>query len=119
VKVVSQYTIVSIVFALIGLILGIVVLVINPYSLAISLFVSLALFVMTTMGLANYRFNSNKNKPLHRCVILIEAIATITMLIEMLFAAPSADLVLSLAIFSGLFLFELYLGIDIWIYLRK
>jgi hypothetical protein len=119
VKVVSQYPIVGIVFALIGLILGIVVLIINPYSLAITLFISLALFVMTAIGLANYRFNSNKNKPLHRCVILIETIATITMPIEMLFATPSVDSVLSLAIVSGLFLFELYLGIDIWTYSRK
>jgi hypothetical protein len=114
----KKNTAISLVFAITGLILGVIVLVENPFCLAITLFVSIALFIITGMSLANYKFQVNKNKTLHRIVIVFEAIAALTMLIE-ISSNSDVNLALYFVIFSAFFLFDLYLGIDVLFYFKK
>ncbi len=115
----SQHSVINAVFAFAGWFLGIAVLVVNPYSFAITLFVSGALFVVMAMSLADFRFHANKNKPLHRGVIAINTVAAVIVLIEMLFGSSTANLFLNLTIFLGFLLFDLFLGIDVWMHLKQ
>jgi hypothetical protein len=108
--------VVSIVFAIIGLILAFAMLVIKPLELTFTILVLTALFIMALTSLANYKFHANRHKMFHRFVIAIETVAAVAVIIEMTFSAGSKNVPYDYVVFFSFILFELYLGYDAWRY---
>jgi hypothetical protein len=117
-------------FAIIGLALGAATLAMNPHGIPLTIFVSAALFIMTFASIANYAIQINRRKTLHRIVVTIEAVAAVTVILEVLSSAragtgfgDTGNLLIQRAfdfvIILAFVLFDLFLGYDVRKHLRS